>query len=334
MRESMPPLDETNKADEKEEKQVWAKALPSAITEEAKQMWVKAATMLDQNDLLGYFKATEELHSFMKQHKLEEKDLRPILKNEQISPKAWKVLEETYDIMSTYSRETSTPEDDKVETSLLSVIRKQSSFFMDCKLEQNERSNPDYAFEVSPLQVVVSIMQRIKEIADPNSEIMGYPTKKVMDFKIEKLKEAGIENPKLSTEQMVDIFSFKNVTLLRIKELYPPASLITTRFHISSVNTDKYTSVKDHLKALKGDALKEAILIDFKKSIDKATNHDELKQIIKDLKGSDEYKTLQTGQGLTTRMLGLTTTSIKAFDKMVEEAEKAIDKDQSAHQAP
>ncbi len=65
-------------------------------------------------------------------------------------------------------------------------------------------------------------------------------------------------------------------------------------------------------------------MADFKNRLAEATDEQSLKQAVKELKGKDEYRILATGQGLTTQLLGLKTSSVSAFEKMVEEARESI----------
>ncbi|CZL06665.1 Uncharacterised protein [Legionella pneumophila] len=75
---------------------------------------------------------------------------------------------------------------------------------------------------------------------------------------------------------------------------------------------------------MRGDALKTEILADFKDKLAEATDEQSLKQIVAELKSKDEYRILAKGQGLTTQLLGLKTSSVSSFEKMVEETRESI----------
>lgn len=62
-------------------------------------------------------------------------------------------------------------------------------------------------------------------------------------------------------------------------------------------------------------------MLDFRAALAEAKDKDGLAQIVKTIKNSAEYKILATGQGFTTRFFGLNTSSVSAFNKMVNEME-------------
>lgn len=70
---------------------------------------------------------------------------------------------------------------------------------------------------------------------------------------------------------------------------------------------------------LQGDALKSKILNDFYQKIDNISDIKQLKTEIDDFVKSDEYKILAKGQGITTRLFSLKTTSIEAFEKICQD---------------
>jgi len=77
---------------------------------------------------------------------------------------------------------------------------------------------------------------------------------------------------------------------------------------------------------LKGDYLKDKILNIFKDKLEKMSSKEELDTLVKEFKSSDEFKTLEKGQRLATRILGLKTSSIEAFEEMVKAQETNIEK--------
>lgn len=98
------------------------------------------------------------------------------------------------------------------------------------------------------------------------------------------------------------------------------------RAHLFAANIDNFTSLKDKYSDLKGDVLKTEILADFKKALDGATDPDVVNSLVEKFTTSDEYKVLEKGQGLLTRVLGLETSSIKAFKEMVDAKKQEFDK--------
>lgn len=80
---------------------------------------------------------------------------------------------------------------------------------------------------------------------------------------------------------------------------------------------------------LRGDALKTAILCDFKESLSEINNSHELEETIKDFKEiagkiTPEYKILATGQDRFTRMFGFQTSSIAAFEAICTDARQRV----------
>lgn len=89
--------------------------------------------------------------------------------------------------------------------------------------------------------------------------------------------------------------------------------------------------VKSKYYEQRGDYLKTTILEDFKNKIDSVCTRDELATLVNQLKDSREYGILATGQGVMTKILGLcavATTSITAFEAMVEEKRESIERDE------
>ncbi len=84
---------------------------------------------------------------------------------------------------------------------------------------------------------------------------------------------------------------------------------------------EKFNTLKEEFKNLRGDELKESIIADFKRQIEKTNSLDELKNLKLRLQGSTEYKALATGQKIITWGR---TDSVIAFDAMFEERSKQI----------
>ena len=96
------------------------------------------------------------------------------------------------------------------------------------------------------------------------------------------------------------------------------------RKHTYTASTETFPELKNQYKGLQGDALKMQILTNFKNELAKATDLESLSKIAEQLKARNEYKILLTGQSRITRFLGLDTSSISTFEKLVEKAEEKI----------
>ena len=95
------------------------------------------------------------------------------------------------------------------------------------------------------------------------------------------------------------------------------------RYHALEANLDKCKELKGQYVGQKGDHLKSSILLYFKTEIEKCTKEN-LKARVDELKESPQYKVIAKGQGYTTKLFGLETSSVKAFNKMVEEKKKDL----------
>lgn len=79
-------------------------------------------------------------------------------------------------------------------------------------------------------------------------------------------------------------------------------------------------SYKDYV----GDQLKTAILHDLKEKIEKCNSPEQLAEFEKTLKDKPEYKILEQGQGLLTRLFKFKTSSLIALEKMLEEKKEEL----------
>ena len=105
---------------------------------------------------------------------------------------------------------------------------------------------------------------------------------------------------------------------------YEDATTKEGRSHALTATIDKYIDLKDKYKNIQGDALKTEILIHFKNELAEAKNSEDLSTIIERLEKSHEYKVLKTQQGLVGRILNLDTSSVEAFNKMIQEAKEVV----------
>ncbi|CZG87859.1 Uncharacterised protein [Legionella pneumophila] len=290
--------------------------------ENAKKLWDNANSMLEKGNISGYLKAANELHKFMKEKNLKEDDLRPELSDKTISPKGYAILQSLWGAASDYSRAAATLTESTIEPGLVSAVNKMSAFFMDCKLSPNERATPDPDFNLGKSKILVGIMQFIKDVADPNSQIWQHNTKALMNYKIAAIQKLEKSN-NVNDDTLESVLSSKGENLSEYLS-YKYATKDEGREHRYKASTENFKNVKEKYQQMRGDALKTEILADFKNKLAEATDEQSLKQIVKELKGKDEYKILATGQGLTTQLLGLKTSSVSAFEKMVEETRESI----------
>ncbi|WP_133131348.1 hypothetical protein [Legionella yabuuchiae] len=105
---------------------------------------------------------------------------------------------------------------------------------------------------------------------------------------------------------------------------YQTKDNIMGRSHAMQATVEKFNNLKEKYSSIKGDHLKSQILNEFKEKIENTSNLDELNILKNTLMKSDEYKVLKTGQGITTRALGLETSSVRAFKEMISEQEKNL----------
>ncbi len=121
-----------------------------------------------------------------------------------------------------------------------------------------------------------------------------------------------------------------------IKTVYSPANLEKPREHEYEVTPNTVENVseafKERYNKMRGDELKTHILLNFKSEIEKFNTVEEIQAYMDAFKDTDEYKTLETGQGGFTRAahkMGLkkliTTDSVDALNKIVKDAKKEIE---------
>lgn len=96
-------------------------------------------------------------------------------------------------------------------------------------------------------------------------------------------------------------------------------------YHFFKAGTENVASLKEKYLHLSGDQLKTAILINFEKALEKANGTQSFKEIEQSLRNSDEFKILATSQGVVTWLLGGETSSVKAFNQMVDKISKEVE---------
>lgn len=293
--------------------------------EQAKKLWENANEMLEKANVTGYLTAIENLHRFMKENKLKEEELRAELSDKEISPKGFAVLQQIWKAATDYSRTTATINESTQECGFVSAISKTSAFFMDCKLNPNERAVTDPDVHLDNHKILISIMQHIKAVATFDSKIGDCSTRALMTHKISEILKLERSN-NVNSESLEQVLSSKGENLSQDLS-YKYATFNVERKH--RYTADTFNGLKAKYQEARGDALKTEILADFKAKLEEATDKQGLDQIVKELKKSDEYKILKTGQDVTTRLLGLKTSSVAAFEDMIKNMEVDISTRQS-----
>ena len=105
-----------------------------------------------------------------------------------------------------------------------------------------------------------------------------------------------------------------------------------SRWHALGVNTkDATDDFKNKYKNQKDDHLKTSILDNFRKIIEETVvqSPKQLNDLKESLKATEEYKVLEKGQGVMTRVFGMETSSVKAFNEMMAEKKSQIPEQQS-----
>ena len=95
----------------------------------------------------------------------------------------------------------------------------------------------------------------------------------------------------------------------------------SSRMHWSKASIEHNQELKEKYHALKGDALKSSILMDFKLQLENCTNQQEFDDKVQEIKDSKAYQVLAQSQGIATSVLKLKTSSIIALDEVIEQCQ-------------
>lgn len=274
------------------------------LLKKAKKLWVTANVALEKGLINDYFKEADKLFRFMKDNKVEPTDLIPVLDKVYITPMSYSRLNAIFLATSEYGLGASTMEESVIETGLVSSVGKISSFFMDCKMEPNQRAEADPALLVSKRDVIVGIMSHMKDVVESETFIRGVRVKNLLENKIEAVK--GLEE---DDDKAFDIiFSAKHSGVV----LSPETPNITFQTPISSNlnityrNTDESSIQLDWFRAgtqnkifVNGVALSNIAKAynQFKSQDDVIRFFNEI--ILKDFTGTKEQK-VQANKYLTT----------------------------------
>lgn len=294
------------------------------VVDKAKEMWKLAYANLNKSeDLEEYFNSVHELHSFMTQNNISQENLREELKEMPISSQSLAIFKQIQDELSKYARAASTVDDMVKESQLVSELGRKSKFFFDCKEEESKaKFDYDKNINVDKSNILIAAMQHIKNIAPAELKIGNYSIKSLMSDKIKEISKLVSKNS-VSDETLEPIFTHKR-NISSENTLYKHATLTEGRNHRFEAST-KGMDINERYQDLRGDALKTRILANMQDVLANVKDSQSLAKTVEALKNSEEYRVLATGQGRATQMLGLKTTSVKAFEKMVKDTQKRID---------
>lgn len=108
----------------------------------------------------------------------------------------------------------------------------------------------------------------------------------------------------------------KEQSSLKQDTFYAHATQHSGRYHFFKA---KPTNLIPAFQPYTGDVLKTKILIQFKANLEIIKTKEDLEEYVREFKeNSPDYKVLKTGQGITTRLLGLQTDSVKAVEKLIQ----------------
>ncbi|KTD43095.1 hypothetical protein [Legionella parisiensis] len=99
---------------------------------------------------------------------------------------------------------------------------------------------------------------------------------------------------------------------------------------VATCDTLKEQSIKDKYQQCRGDFLKSTILKDFYEDLENAGTPKAVNEVIERYKRDGRYDTLAKAQNTTMQVLGMTTSSAQAFEKMIAERLDDIGKEQRA----
>lgn len=142
-----------------------------------------------------------------------------------------------------------------------------------------------------------------------------------------------------------DIKNLKDVILKPIIELYSKEDVAQRnvayhyrhaiyneaggRFHAYKVSGTKFAGLPEHLQKFRGDHLKSQILLDFKMQLMDAKTHQEVDDLVTEFQKKVEYDVLTTGQGFISLRFHRPTSSLRAFEHMVNERKQDISTEKS-----
>ena len=190
--------------------------------------------------------------------------------------------------------------------------------------------NPVWIRQVVPYQQVASKVSLDKPIINRVSSEAKYtmPQSTSCEQKQKPIADKVAVARQNSPAPMIPKAAGKPLSQLRHYYIHAVDNEQNGRYHFFSI--EQSVNIKGNFSAMKGDYLKTHILEAFKTQIEQFPA-DTFEERVCELRNSDGFKLLKKGQGIATRLLSLTTSSVNAFEKMVLD-KKALNeaKDQEA----
>lgn len=199
---------------------------------------------------------------------------------------------------------------------------------------------------ISKSSGVINLYQDLAKVSDSTMQLENLKTeyKNNLQTKANNLDESTSKNGLIlairdikSCKETLLLSTVDNVALdkalgLFRKTLYQGIS--SENFYLKGQKEREHTyavtvkpthqNIRVEIRALKGDLLKKAILGDFRDELLNCKDKEELAIKKAELKNTDQYKILAEGQDRPSRIFGLKTSSVKAFDNMYKEIEKEL----------
>jgi hypothetical protein len=142
------------------------------------------------------------------------------------------------------------------------------------------------------------------------------------------LKQFIIGMPSSSVDHQITKTKTSNSTtvdhIIENKYAYKTLNPLGGRFHFFTVSSEAFDLNHKYSKST-GDYLKTQILEGFKIQIEKTASKEDLQQLKHKLMKTPEYQILKTGQGLFTKITGIKTSSVIAFETMCSDQERYLE---------
>jgi len=257
----------------------------------------------------------------MEDNKIEATELISELNDLTISPKGMALLGKIDSTTFNYKMSTSTPDDLEIESGRVGKVYLNLQLFMNCKLAPNKSPPKDHEAvkDVSDADIFINIMKHMRDVADPKLKIGSNRVTTIMNYKIEATRNLKKSSTTINIDSLIPIFQDKGNNLQ--EHIHYNHNREHNFWH---VNTQKFSHLKDRYGKFKGSALKGQILSAFKEKLLEAQDEHHLKDIVKELKASDEYKILSQRQGFGVILIGKIPESIIAFKKLIKEVERSV----------
>lgn len=167
----------------------------------------------------------------------------------------------------------------------------------------------------------------------PTTSIEPVESAKYQEFQARKRMQnefSGINDlanlQRVILKPIIDWYTQKNVTYHYRHAIYNETG---GRYHAYKVCGDNFSGLPEHLKGLRGDRLKSQILLDFKMQLMDASTQAEVEELVTAFKTKAEHAVLEAGQGFITLKFHRPTSSLRAFEQMINERKQDINVEQS-----